>query len=800
MPDNNPLGTRKDLAPSFWTQVFALLKKQSLIKYRTISYIIEVVVSILLLFCCLPAYYSGQIHYPNNPDPPRSQDNTSLLLEWCQNQHNSSILYFYPNTEKMHQFVGNTTLLKACVYGGKIPDSDIIFPGVTTIYTNDYSSLRSDIFKCRGHCMALEWVNINHDINSYLNPFFRIFLSSLKQMSYVALTDQIQISILNMKKDLFDLESSYNDHYLNAQIYTNPFAHPESNQRSMAFSFAFGIIAAISLLVAILPDFEIFFREKEKGIMALSFHMGLKQSSFWFSYFIAIFGKLFILYVYLSLVLTYWVGLNGTDFGVVLFSSFLYILSMMSCIAFLSTFMPTVSRGRALIISLFIMNLIYGVGIQFLSFQSRSFLTLLLCHLLCIFPGGAYELFIIEGAVVSSNKYPPISWKNLNSRSYPCPLWIPLMWEAISIVLYLILFFICNSYIHPPFGAFLTKRFKLFKNKKRQEVNTSMDNNEIETNTNSDSNDIVIQVQHLSKLYKKKKNEDEYAIDDISFNVYKGEKIIIIGPSLAGKSTLIQLLAGCRRPTDGDIIIKHHDISNCDIHNIGVCFENNVLINKLNVDEHFNFFGACCGLSQTVLESSKSYLYDIMELDEIRNTRSIDLSGGQKRKLCLALAFLGNPQLVLLDNPTAGVDIQARQKIFKMITQFPDTTMLLTNHVLEEAEVISSRLVIMADGKIAYSGSATELRQKYKCGYVLTVERDDGALEPILEFIQSFIPEADVDDDRENTFRIPIDRAIPKFLSAFNEKLRNFGVRSYSFSEEKLEDTLLRFMDKEGYY
>ena len=186
-----------------------------------------------------------------------------------------------------------------------------------------------------------------------------------------------------------------------------------------------------------------------------------------------------------------------------------------------------------------------------------------------------------------------------------------------------------------------------------------------------------------------------------------------------------------------------------------------------------------------------------MQLTHMLKNRAGDLSGGQKRKLCIGLSLLGNPPVVLMDEPTAGVDVQARQLIWKMISNLKETTTIVTSHALEEAEAVSSRLFIVAGGNVPFCGTSTELRNQFKCGYLLRVERDDGSAEPVLELARSFIPEAHLVEDRTDSISMPVSSAVPDFLEALTEKEAELGIRSYSFSVEQLEDMLLKLIQSE---
>ncbi|KAK8893015.1 hypothetical protein M9Y10_030272 [Tritrichomonas musculus] len=297
---------------------------------------------------------------------------------------------------------------------------------------------------------------------------------------------------------------------------------------------------------------------------------------------------------------------------------------------------------------------------------------------------------------------------------------------------------------------------------------------------------IAIKFDDLTKVYKGTRKVT--ALNSVSFDVNRGEVIVMIGPNGAGKSTMINCMSGGIKPTNGTISILGENT----IHNLGVCYQNNVLIPQLSVQEHFELFGAFRGISKEILQSSIEFLSENMQLFHILKNRAGDLSGGQKRKLCICLSLLGNPEIVLMDEPTAGVDVQACQLIWKIISSLKNTTSFITSHALEEAEVVSSRLFILSDGILRFIGTSTELREQFKCGYDLRVETLNNNVTLVLDFVKKYIPEAKIADDRSDVILMPVCLSIGKFLLDFREKQDELGVLSYSFAVQQLEDMLLK--------
>jgi ABC-type multidrug transport system ATPase subunit len=125
----------------------------------------------------------------------------------------------------------------------------------------------------------------------------------------------------------------------------------------------------------------------------------------------------------------------------------------------------------------------------------------------------------------------------------------------------------------------------------------------------------------------------------------------------------------------------------------------------------------------------------------------------------------------------------------------PGTTSIITSHALEEAETVSSRLFIVADKRIPFCGTSTELRNEYQCGYLLRVDRDDGGVGDVLALAQQFVPASRLHEERRDTVRIPVDHMVPQLLKELGEKKEQLGINSFSFAVEQLEDMLLKMIE-----
>jgi ABC-2 type transport system ATP-binding protein len=199
------------------------------------------------------------------------------------------------------------------------------------------------------------------------------------------------------------------------------------------------------------------------------------------------------------------------------------------------------------------------------------------------------------------------------------------------------------------------------------------------------------------------------AADQVSFSVSRGEIFGLLGPNGAGKTTTLEMMEGLRIPDNGEIYINSLNIiSNMTAIKeiIGVQLQATSLYNKIKVHEALRLFGSYYKRRRSVDE-----LLSLVSLADKKNSYHKDLSGGQMQRLALALALVNDPLLVFLDEPTTGLDPQARRNLWDIITKMKreDKTVLLTTHYMDEAEKLCDRIAIMDQGRILAMGSPAEL-------------------------------------------------------------------------------------------
>lgn len=221
---------------------------------------------------------------------------------------------------------------------------------------------------------------------------------------------------------------------------------------------------------------------------------------------------------------------------------------------------------------------------------------------------------------------------------------------------------------------------------------------------------LAIQAEHLRKSYGTTK-----AVDGISFVVREGEIFGMLGPNGAGKSTTIEMVEGLRKADAGTIHVLGLSQPR-DAHaikmRIGIQLQNTALYPRLTVTEVLDLFRTFFAGRKTL---STDELIRLVDLGEKRATRSKDLSGGQRQRLSVALALINDPDIVFLDEPTTGMDPQARRQIWDVIQELRGRgkTILMTTHYMEEAQVLCDRVAIIDHGHILEMDSPTALVRRY---------------------------------------------------------------------------------------
>lgn len=254
------------------------------------------------------------------------------------------------------------------------------------------------------------------------------------------------------------------------------------------------------------------------------------------------------------------------------------------------------------------------------------------------------------------------------------------------------------------------------------------------------TNELAIKVAHLKKMYpltttamcscgENKKIAYKTAVKDVTFGVEKGTCFGLLGTNGAGKTTTFKVLTGDEISTFGKVMINGKNVAtqmNQVRHLIGYCPQFDSLLDNLSSREHLELYAAIKGIPPATREPLIQQLLTEMNLSKFEHVNAGTYSGGNKRKLSVAIALIGNPPIILLDEPSSGMDPEARRFMWAVIGRLTNekkqSTVVLTTHSMEEAEALSTKLAIMVEGNLRCIGPVQSIKDKYGKGFEVEVK------------------------------------------------------------------------------
>jgi len=235
------------------------------------------------------------------------------------------------------------------------------------------------------------------------------------------------------------------------------------------------------------------------------------------------------------------------------------------------------------------------------------------------------------------------------------------------------------------------------------------------------SNEVILHLDRLTKSY-----GDILAVNDLNLEIYKGEIIGLLGPNGAGKTTTINLIAGINNPDRGKVFFEGSPIQDSKtnyLSKIGICPQENVHWKKLTPEEQLIFLGQMYGMPPALIRERSQLLIEELGLTDVARRLTGKLSGGMKRRLNIALALIHDPQILILDEPEAGLDPQSRINIRDYIKSLAiNKTVILTTHNMDEAHRLADRVAVIDKGKLLVIDTPDALVGKVGEGDVLEIE------------------------------------------------------------------------------
>lgn len=295
------------------------------------------------------------------------------------------------------------------------------------------------------------------------------------------------------------------------------------------------------------------------------------------------------------------------------------------------------------------------------------------------------------------------------------------------------------------------------------------------------------------------------AVDRLSLEVSENEIFCLLGHNGAGKTTTFNVLVGTLLPTSGDAWVHgYHIVKDRDElrQNIGVCPQHDIVLDNISCLDQLTAQAQITGMDYEPAKEEALELLDKLDLLWKRHEKPKNLSGGQKRRLTLALALIGRPKIIILDEPTTGLDPNIRRVIWGLLNELKkDHTVLMTTHSLEEADALADRMAIMSEGKIEDIGTSLELKERHGPGYKLhcvKIDQNEEVLEALERTVQRHVPGAKHDAEQsagaELSFILPLDQtaAFPALFDDLEQNAQGLGLASFGLTPSTLEDVFLK--------
>ena len=386
---------------------------------------------------------------------------------------------------------------------------------------------------------------------------------------------------------------------------------------------------------------------------------------------------------------------------------------------------------------------------------------------------------------------------------------------VVDIILYLGVAIIMQSYRDSglPFLQYLKSFFTKVKRETGEHKN-------IYDNESNISKNFEIHHQELSTLNQQKKEQDQClrlvnvsknfddvkAVDNFNGELFSNEIFCLLGHNGAGKTTTINMISGIYDPDQGDILLDGRSlVTNKEFlyENIGLCQQEDIFFDYLTVEEHLEYM--CKIKGSKINKQEINELINQIELAPKKNSLCKTLSGGQKRKLCIALALIGNSKIILLDEPTSGMDVLARRSLWEFLKNYrKNKIILLTTHFLDEAEYLGDRIGIMSEGHFLCSGTSSYLKSKYPCGFNINLlinptKFNENYKQECFQGILEYEPKAEIKIASKGLFSINIqsnNNNIVQILHYIEKNKEKFGIEDYTVGSTSLEDVFLKINNK----
>nr|KAF6432792.1 ATP binding cassette subfamily A member 2 [Molossus molossus] len=322
-----------------------------------------------------------------------------------------------------------------------------------------------------------------------------------------------------------------------------------------------------------------------------------------------------------------------------------------------------------------------------------------------------------------------------------------------------------------------------------------------------DADNDMVKIENLTKVYKSRKIGSILAVDRLCLGVRPGECFGLLGVNGAGKTSTFKMLTGDESTTGGEAFVNGHSVLKELLQvqqSLGYCPQFDALFDELTAREHLQLYTRLRGIPWKDEAQVVKWALEKLELTKYADQPAGTYSGGNKRKLSTAIALIGYPAFVFLDEPTTGMDPKARRFLWNLILDLIKTgrSVVLTSHSMEECEALCTRLAIMVNGRLRCLGSIQHLKNRFGDGYMITVRtKSSQNVKDVVRFFNRNFPEA-VLKERHHTkvqYQLKSERiSLAQVFSKMEQVVGVLGIEDYSVSQTTLDNVFVNFAKKQS--
>eukprot|EP00045_Choanoeca_perplexa_P016896 m.234753 g.234753 ORF g.234753 m.234753 type:complete len:1739 (-) comp17391_c0_seq2:66-5282(-) len=613
------------------------------------------------------------------------------------------------------------------------------------------------------------------------------------------LSGAIAEAMVDNPADLLQLQE------LLANVRVNRMPYPEYSNDGFIYAIQFGLplFLMLALLFTSVTIVRNVVHEKERRLKESMRMMGLRNWAHWTAWFIQAFSFLLLSMTLCAILMKVGNVLENSDVTLVWFFLFSFAMATVALCFFISSLFTKAATGAAaggvLWFGTYVPYMFVSPRYQTLSYAAKTGYCMISTTGMAL---GANLLSQFEArgdGVQWSTVSKPVSVDD----SFTFGTVIFMFW--VDTALYLLLTWYMENAFPGEYGIPKPWYFPLqpsyWTMSHSQESQPLLSENVVHENSRNfevdpEGLEAGVDIRNLRKVFGTK-----VAVNGTSLKMFEGQITALLGHNGAGKTTTMSCLTGLYPPTAGTAVVNGFDLrSNIDgvRNSLGICPQHDVLFDTLTVEEHLRFFCKLKGVPDLAIQGHVDEMIDALQLPDKRHAPSKTLSGGMKRKLSCAIAIIGGSKVVILDEPTSGMDPAARRATWDLLTRFKEgRTMLLSTHFLDEADLLGDRIAIMSSGHVVCAGSSMFLKHRYGRGYHMTVVKSDGCqIEQVQTLIERHVPDVELEGNlgAESTFILPRDSSsvFPALFEELDTKQQELGVMSYGLSITTMEEVFLK--------